>query len=575
MLITSPQEPEVQLVHEQYNAWRLIKEFWRSEQRYFAFLFLGVITSMTVVLVGFDVAFTYWHNYFYDALQAYDRAFAYRLMLIFCGLAFFYIVIAVYRYYITQLLSVRWRRWLTQQIILRWLQNRSYYYLEIFDQKTDNPDQRIQEDVLALISSSLDLSMGLISAVTTFFSFIYVLWQLSGDFMIPLGSYKLHIPGYLVWVNLLYAALGTFFTFKIGRPLVGLTFEQQRREATFRFAAIDLRAHAENVALYRGENHQRNILQRLFDSVVENWIFIILRQKLLLWFTAGYNQLAILVPLLVALPNYFNKVFLLGGLIQSMSAFRSVQDSLSYIVNSYTNIAQWQAVTKRLTTFLNHLTDIENKAQAADHLIIKKHLTPSIVIKNLSITTPQNKSLLKNVSVELEQGHHYLIKGKSGLGKSTFVRTIAGIWPYASGEMIYPEGKSLMYLPQKPYMPLGTLAEALLFPGKLTEQSDKLLPDLLRTCGLESFIPKLHETARWSDHLSPGEQQRIAFARVLLQQPDWVFLDESTSMLDMESEKQMYALLKHELPHCSLVSIGHRNTLEALHDQVIDLGVYG
>jgi vitamin B12/bleomycin/antimicrobial peptide transport system ATP-binding/permease protein len=539
----------------------------------YRFMFTIAI-MMTITLVGFDVVFNYWYNHFYNALQEYDQKGVVRLLIMFFIIAGFYIVLAVYRYYITQLFGLRWRRWLTEQFMGRWLQNRTYYLLENFDEKTDNPDQRIQEDVGALVDNTMSLTMGMVSAVTTFLAFIYILWTLSGEFTLPswLGSYK--VPGYLVWVGVIYAIIGTLLTIKLGRPLVSLNFEQQRREATFRYAAIDLRTHAENVALYHGEAQQRNIMQRLFDRVLENWLGIVLRQKMLMWFTAGYNQLSVLLPLLVALPNYFSKKFMLGGLIQSLQAFNRVQDSLSFLINSYTQIAQWQAICKRLTTFVNHMNEAEERAQGQNKLIFNKQSYNGIIARNISASTPRGEALLTGVNEEFKHGNHYLISGHSGLGKSTFIRALSGIWPYSSGEAIFPDDKMIMYVPQRPYMPIGTLREAILFPDTENVELAKEVEGVLKVCHLEYLIPRLSEAAAWSDQLSPGEQQRIAFARILLQKPDWVFLDESTSMLDHANEDRMYQLIKSELPHCSIVSVGHRSSLEKLHDHLVSLEKY-
>lgn len=563
------------LTERHYTAWQLIKLYWQSEEYISAYLFTIAIVLMTVSIVGLIVALTYWYNFFYNALQAYQKQAVWRLVLVFCALAATYMVINVYRYYISSLFALRWRKWLTAQFIERWLKKRGYYYLENFDEKTDNPDQRIQEDINALVTNSIALFTGLISSITTILGFTYVLWQLSGEITIPLGPLgSLRIPGYLVWVGILYALAGTYFTFKLGRPLVGLNFEQQRREANFRFAAVDLRSHAEHIALYRGEQHQKNILQRIFSGVLENWYFIILRQKLLLWFTSGYNQLSVILPLLVALPNYFRKFFQLGGLMQTVAAFDRVQDALSFLVNSFTEIAQWRAVTQRLTTFVNHLEDIEEKADKENKLIVRQHPEDTIVAKDVSISTPQGEQLLENIDEKFIHGKNYLIKGVSGIGKSTFVRTLAGIWPFASGEVIFPKTTRIMYLPQKPYMPIGTLAEAILFPDKTHPELEQHLEKVLRDCRLENFIPRIKETAFWSEQMSPGEQQRVGFARVLLHKPDWVFLDESTSMLDLGNEEYLYKLLKQQLPNCSVVSVGHRPSLDTYHEHVIDIEKY-
>jgi putative ATP-binding cassette transporter len=567
---------EQQLAARPYTAWQLIKVYWQSQQRFSAYALLALVLVLSIFLVAMDVMFTTWYNYFYDALQDYNKHAALQLLIIFVFLAAINIVFSVYRYYVQQFLGLRWRQWLTEQFLDRWLAKRSYYYLENFDENTDNPDQRIQEDAASLVAASLDLMIGLVSSVVTIFAFIFVLWKLSGYLIIPLGKWgTLAIPGYLVWVGIIYAAIGTAVTFRIGRPLVALNFEQQHREANFRFAAIDLRAHAEHVALYHGEDRQKNILKKIFSGVLENWYAIILRKKLLLWFTAGYNQISVILPLVVALPNYFNKVFKLGGLIQTLSAFQRIQDAFSFIVNSYTSIAEWQAVTRRLITFLKHMDEIEKNALLQNKFIFSPSTGNKIFVKNLTITTSQGNVLLKNINQELKHGLCYVVKGHSGLGKSTFLRTLAGVWPYGSGEISLPEKKDLMFLPQTSYMPLGTLREALLFPDKVVNIPDQELIRLLEECDLPQLVSQLSQVTHWTDHLSPGELQRIAFIRILLQKPSWVFLDESTSALDLIHEKKVYQLLKTELPHCSIVSVGHQPSIDSYHDHEIDLEVYG
>lgn len=558
-----------------YTAWQLIKLYWQSEQKKSAYVLLIVLLMFTVLLVAFDVAFTTWYNYFYNALQDYDMRGAIDLLAIFCFMAGLYIVLAVYRYYIQQYLALRWRKWLTWQFLDRWLAKRSYYYLENFDEGTDNPDQRIQEDIGSLVQFSITLSLGLISSFVTIFAFIFVLWSLSGILTLPLGSLgTFHIHGYLVWVGVLYAVLGTYFTFKIGKPLIGLNFEQQRREANFRFAAIDVRSHAEHVALYRGEDDQKSILRKIFAGVLDNWYAIILRQKLLLWFTAGYNQFSVIIPLVVALPNYFNKVFKLGGLMQALSAFSKIQDAFSFIVNSFTTIAEWRAVTKRLLTFLNHMYELDERINKQNKFIYAPTKNNAIVVNQLSINTPRGDALLRNVDQTFVHGKHYVVKGRSGIGKSTFVRSLAGIWPFGVGEISTPKQEDIMFIPQTSYMPLGTLREAVIFPDKIVNIKDEELIDLLQECGLGHLADQLNQVSRWTEHLSPGELQRIAFVRILLHKPRWVFLDESTSSLDLKSENHLYVLLKKKLPHCSVISVGHRPSLDEFHDYEVDLEKY-
>lgn len=557
------------------TAWDILWMFWHEGSRLAASLLLGTVAVMTIALVLIDVLFTTWYNYFYDALQSYDWKNACDLLVVFVFMAAVAIVLAVYRYYLQSFLGLRWRRWMTAKVVTRWLEKRSYYYLEDFTDNTDNPDQRIQEDINLMVNNSLSLMVGMLSAVVSIFAFITVLWELSGTISLPLGkAITLHIHGYLVWVAVIYAIVGTWLTLRIGRPLPALNFEQQRREANFRFAAVDLRTHAEHVALYQGEGQQRSSLLKMFDRVIENWYAIILRQKRLLWFTAGYNQVSVLLPLAVALPNYFRKVFRLGGLIQTLAAFGRIQDALSFIVNSYTSIAEWRAVMQRLQTFLSRMDSLDAEAARQNHFIFHEIPENRIIARDVSLVTPEGESLLLHINAKFEHGKYYWIRGDSGIGKSTFVRAIAGIWPFGSGEISLPAGKKIMYLPQRSYMPLGTLKEALLFPDANQQVSSARLAELLRLCDLPGLQDALERSVAWSEHLSPGELQRIAFVRILLQKPDWVFLDESTSALDLAHEKNLYALLKAEVPGCSVISVGHRPSLEDSHDVVMDFTGY-
>lgn len=562
------------LQSKKYTAWTLLTAFWHSEHKVLAYSLFAVVIAMTGALVAIEVIFNYWYNDFYNALQAYDKRGAIALLMVFMFLAAVFIIVSVYRYYVSQYVGLRWRQWITTQFIQRWLEKRSYYYLENFAVNTDNPDQRIQEDAAAIVTLTLDLMIGMVGAVATFFAFIYILWTLSGVIKIPLGTITWAVPGYLVWVAIIYSLLGTFFAFKIGRPLVSLNFEQQRREANFRFAAIDLRTHAEDVALYRGEKNEAKILNKHFTSVLENWYVIILRQKLLLWFTSGYSQMSVFLPLLVVLPNYFNKVFLLGGLMQSLRAFSSIQEALSFLVNSYTSIAQWRAVLKRLLTFLNHMADVEAQALANNQLVYKHLPQAHVKVCDVSIATPAGTPLLKSIHEQFDQGGHYLLKGPSGIGKSTFIRTLAGIWPFGSGEIGLPENTTFLYLPQKPYVPMGTLREALLFPAEKLEIADETLKQILTECNLPHLTKRLYESARWSELLSPGELQRINFARIFLHQPQWVFLDEATSSLDLDNEKYLYQLLKKKLPTATVISVGHQPSVAAFHEHIIDMSQY-
>jgi putative ATP-binding cassette transporter len=559
-----------------YTPWKLLCAYWQSSERMSAYLLLISVIVFSLILVGLDVIFTHWYNYFYNTLQEYDRRGALDLLGVFLFLASVAIAFSVYRYYLQSYLILRWRKWLTAQFMQRWLQNKAYYFLEHFNDQMDNPDQRIQEDIASFVAMSLGLVIGLLSSVVSFFAFIYLLWKLSGHLDLNLGRFGVyHLKGYLVWIAVLYASFGTFLTLKIGQALVPLNFEQQRREANFRFAAIDLRTHSEQVAISHAESYQQSLLNKIFSGVLSNWYAIILRQKLLMWFTAGYNQIAVIVPLVVAIPNYFNKVFKLGGLMQTLSAFQKIQDALSFIVNSYVTIAEWQAVIRRLLTFLNHSYEVVEAASLANKFIYEHQTENRIDLRAVDIYTPKGEKLLSNIALDLTHGKSYWLKGDSGIGKSILMRAMAGIWPFGGGEIRLPQGRNIMFIPQKNYMPIGSLKDALIFPMDNCLASDEELQRLLRNCDLPHLVNQLNKVAHWSENLSPGESQRIAFARVLLHKPDWVVLDESTSALDLKHEQHMYQLLKTQLPNLSIISVGHRPSLGAYHDEEINLMAFG
>lgn len=557
-----------------FSFWRMLFLYWRSSQKKSAWFSLILISLLICAVVGFTIIFSYWKNHFYNALQAYQKSEAYRLLGIFVFLAVFYISFAVLRLFVMQTFVLRWRNWLTQQLLQRWISHRTYYYLENIDQRTDNPDQRIQEDAHAMATSALSIYGGVLDAIMTLMGFSFVLWELSSNFSISLGflgTYVIH--GYLIWVALIYSIIGTFIAIKIGRPLVSLNVEQQKREANFRYSAIYLRTHADHVALYRGEHREGEKLKGLFASVLQNAYDIVYRQMKLLSFTNGFGQLAVFLPLMVAMPNYFNKIFLFGGLIQMLTAFDSVQTSFSFIVGAYSEIATWQAVVKRLTGFVNHMNDIDRRLVKHPKLQVIRGKENHLLIQNVNIERPSGERLLSNINLTLDSGKHYLLQGASGLGKSTLVRAIADIWAFAEGKIILPN-QTIFYLPQKPYMPIGTLRQAILFPKTDSHDFDEQLIHWLSVCDLSHLIPELNKENNWSEQLSLGEQQRIGFVRVFLHKPSWIFLDESTSQLDSNNEKKMYDLLKNQLPHSTWVSIAHRESLIPLHDEIIHLDVF-
>jgi putative ATP-binding cassette transporter len=555
------------------DAWRLAKPYWVSEEKWPARGLLLAVVALNLGNVYISVRLNEWNNAFYNALQKLDGGEFFRQLGVFCLLAAVFIVMAVYALYLSQMLQIRWRRWLTRRYLGAWLSDRAYYQLGL-KSATDNPDQRISEDLNQFTSYLLTLSLGLLTSVVSLVSFLFILWGLSGPANIPFGAWgTLHIPAYLVWAALLYAGVGTWLTIKIGRPLVPLNFDQQRFEADFRFSLVRLRENAESVALYRGEAMELSVLQERFRSVFENFWQIMKRQKRLAWFTSGYGQIALIFPIVVVAPRYFAKQIGLGGLMQVVSAFSSVQSSLSFIINSYTNIAAWQAVTERLSGFEERLSAIYHSTRETGPIVIHR-AESGVAVDGLDLDLPDGKPLLSGITLAAASGAAVLITGPSGAGKSTLLRAIAGLWPYGRGEISLSSGR-ILFVPQRPYLPLGKLSTALLYPsGDANNISAASLAAVLTQVGLGALVDELDAVHDWTLRLSPGEQQRFAFARIFLLQPTLVFLDEATSALDESSEAHLYGLLRAASWRPTIVSVGHRSTIRSFHDQVVELDAF-
>lgn len=544
--------------------WGLTREYWRSTERWLAGGLLAAIVALNLGDVYLLVRLNEWNNGFYNALQRYDQKAFFGALGTFSILAGIYILVAVYELYFQQMLEIRWRRWMTEHYLQNWLRKQHYYRMQLQNNGSDNPDQRISEDIRLFVSSTLTLSLGLLKAVVTLISFTAILWNLSGVLTIPLAQGKVAIPGYMVWTAAGYAILGTWLTAKIGRPLVKLNFNQQRYEADFRFSLVRLRENSESVAFYQGESQEESNFTGRFKKTFENFYKLMKRQKRLTWFTSCYGQIAIIFPFLVAAPRFFSRQIQLGGLVQTASAFGKVQDSLSFFVSSYASLAEWKAVLNRLVGFNQQIDSIESSREQTAFQFIASN-EPQFAVSGLKVGLPNGAILFDNFELKLRKGDSLLITGPSGSGKSTLMRTFAGIWPFSEGKVSIPRGEKILFLPQKPYLPLGTLREVLLYPYGTGTAADDRLKEILSQCQLEELIPYLDTVENWSQLLSLGEQQRIAFGRALLHQPQWLFLDEATSALDEPLERTMYGLLQTKLKDLTIVSIGHRQTLLALH----------
>jgi putative ATP-binding cassette transporter len=549
------------------DLWALVRPFWVSDERWPARGLLAVIVGMNLGLVYLNVLFNQWNNAFYNALQEKNLDVFIHQLIWFGELAVMFIVVAVYQTYLRQMLVIRWRRWLTDRFLSDWLAGRAYYLMQVAGRSADNPDQRIAEDVNQFVTQTLTLSLGLLDSVVTLASFAAILWGLSGS--LQLGPVT--IPGYMLWAALVYAVLGSWLVDRIGRPLVRLNFEQQRFEADFRFALVRIRENAEGIALYRGETDEIGRLQGRFGRVVGNWWDIMRRQKKLTFFTAGYSQIAIIFPFVVAAPRFFAGAITLGGLMQTASAFGQVRSALSWFVDAYGSLADWKATVDRLRSFRVALEETRRAASAGSAIERAASTNGDLVISDLALSLPDGQPLWNGLSLTAAAGDAVLLTGPSGAGKSTLLRALAGLWPYGKGKISIPAGARLLFLPQKPYLPIDSLRAVAAYPSHEDAFTHAEIAEALSACGLEDLTKRLDETRHWANQLSPGEQQRLAIARALLHRPDWLFLDEATSALDEATESRLYSLLRERLPNTTVISVGHRSTLTAFHDRQVQL----
>ena len=555
--------------------WSLTRPYWASKQRAKGITLLVTVIALVLAMVWMEVQFNNWNRDFYNTFEQKDQAEFFRQLGLFALLALTWIIMAVYRLYFQQMLQIEWRTWLTDHFLAGWLKDQAHYRMQLLARAADpavagmdNPDQRIAEDLRMFVDFTLSLALGLLSAVVTLLSFVIILWALSGQITV----FGTSIPGYMVWVALVYAIAGSWLTHVIGRPLIRLDFNQQRFEADFRFGLVRLRENSEGVALYRGEGEELVGLRQRFASVIGNWWGLMLKRKQLGWFTSFYSQLAIIFPYIVVAPRFFSGAIPLGGFMQTASAFNYVQSSLSWFVDVYARLAEWKATVDRLTGFHDAIERARAAAQAKPGIERERAVDASgIVLDGVRLELPDGRVLLDAATERFAPGEAVLLMGPSGAGKSTLFRAIAGIWPFGAGRIAVPEDARMMFLPQRPYLQVGTLRELVHYPESRAFCADAEFIRTLADCGLAHLAPRLDEYQNWALELSVGEQQRIAFCRALLRKPDWLMLDEATSALDAAAEAALYRLLRERLPGTALISIGHRPGLAAYHDRKLDL----
>jgi putative ATP-binding cassette transporter len=544
------------------KVWALTTPYFSSDQKWKARAMLAGIVLLNLAAVYMLVLLNDWNRLFYDALEKRDQPVFWVQLLRFTYLAFGYIIIAVYKFYLTQLLEMRWRAWMTSHYLQRWLSGQAFYRMELarFSNSgatPDNPDQRIQEDLNLFTTYSISLSMGLLNALVTLASFVGILWGLSGIFSFGMGGRSYEVAGFMVWAAIAYCIVGSVITHYIGRPQIALNFQQQRFEADFRHHMVRVREYSEAIALDKGEQVERQHLDRRFLSVLANYLRLIKAQKNLIWFTTFFGQAAVVFPFLVSAPRFFSGAIQLGELMQISSAFSQVQDSLAWFVDNYSSLAAWRATTDRLTSFEESFA-----AQAQAQRPEVATGSPKLAAQDLTLALPDGAVLLAGLSLNVAPGDSVLVKGPSGSGKSTLFRAFAGIWPFARGKVEIPA--DTMCIPQHPYFPDGSLRDALAYPEPAGRYTEEALHQALEQALLPQMVPRLDEQNAWSQKLSGGERQRLALARVFLKQPAWVLADEATSALDEEAESTLYrrliALVRRK--GGAMVSIAHRPALE-------------
>ncbi|GJD77712.1 ABC transporter ATP-binding protein/permease [Methylobacterium gregans] len=532
------------------------------------------LVALSIFVNFADVALTLRFNFFYrdmyNTLQELNaEAFWYQITWIFIPLAVINIAIGMFDLFVDSSLHIRWRTWLTHSLYERWLGKGTHYRIPFTDVEADNPDQRIQQDVNAFIQQTASLSIRLLSQAAQLVSFIVILWTISRDFVLPFTDTV--IPGFLVWLVIAYAVVGTWLTHVIGRPLIGLNFRQEQVEADFRFSLARNRIYSEQIALLRGERAEASRLATLFHAVIDNYVGIIFRRIKLIAFTFTYRQASAVFPLIVAAPSFFAKKITLGTLQQTSDAFSNVKGSLDFFVNSYITLASYRANTIRLGSFKRAMTKAEALSAAGYGLEQGNATGGQVSASGLTLALPDGREIVRADQLVLPKGAATLVAGPSGSGKSTLFRAIAGIWPFGKGRVDVPVGQSALVLPQRPYLPLGTLRGAIAYPNTVDQVDDAAIREALTAAQLPHLADRLDEVDNWDRRLSGGEQQRVAIARALLAKPDWLFLDEATAALDEPSEAAIYRMLRQRLPGTTIVSIGHRSTLNALHDRRVEM----
>lgn len=542
--------------------WQLAGEYFNFRRSWRPLLVFALLLFLALFSVRMNVLFSFWYNGFYSALQGLDQTAFWYLLGVFAVLATIHVLRSLFNYYVTQSFNIHWRVWLTERLTADWMHGDAYYRGQFLEEPVDNPDQRIELDVNAFVSGSVSLALGAVSALVSLVAFTGILWGLSA----PLAVAGVEVPRAMVFAVYVYVLIATWIAFRLGRPLIRLNFLNEKLTANFRYALMRLRENAENIAFYQGAQVERGTLLGRFFALIGNVWALVWRSLKFNGFNLGVSQVAVVFPFILQAPRFFSGAIKLGDVMQTSQAFGQVQDSLSFFRESYDTFASYRATLDRLTGFL----DANHQASELPH-VATRELSRALDIAGLQVLRPDGHRLIADLSLNLQAGQALLIKGPSGSGKTTLLRALAGLWPYAEGAVARPLGEQALFLSQRPYLPLGDLRTAIAYPAQVSQEQDARMQQALRQVNLAHLAERLGESRDWTRILSIGEQQRLAFARVLFNQPHVVFLDESTSAMDEGLEHALYSLLRNEMPETLLVSVGHRSTLAGFHSHRLEV----
>jgi len=535
-----------------------------------AWILTAAILFFLLANLGAAIAFNRWNKFFFDALEQKDtRTVVVGLGLV-LALALFSATFSVGLLHARMRLQVRWREWLTRALIGRWLADRHFYQLTILHTEADNPEARIAEDGRIAIELLVDFSLGLLNSLLAAVSFIGILWIVGGS--LTVAGYS--IPGYMVLACIMYSAITTLSMFLLGRPLVRRVEEKAAGEAQLRYELTRVKDNAENIAMIGGDDDERGRLNMTFSDLVQRWLRMIVWQGRMTWLNGANLVLAPVVPLLLGAPKYLSGDMTLGSLMQAATAFMQVQLALNWLADNAMRLADWFASSHRVTQLSDAIDRLEaNLGPIGQRETIKLGVSPDnrVYLRQLNIALHDGNLMIDGAEAVILPGEKVLVKGEPGTGKSTLIHAMAGLWPWGSGEILRPDGASIAFMPQRPYFPLGTLRGALLYPHPEQAVPDETIRDILIRCGLEHLIPRIDETNQWSSFLSVGEQQRLAFARVLIRPPDILIMDEPTSSLDELSQFRMMEYMRDLLPDTMVIHAGYRPGLERFHSRELKL----